>query len=277
MYLWNPGSWWERGFVVGQEQELTLSSTMAIAHRGASALAPENTLAAFITAVEIGVDAIELDVQRTKDGQLVCIHDAHLERTTDGEGMVGDRTLRQIKLLDAGSWFYSPEVRPTWPRYYFEVPTLEEAIEITRERCRLIIELKNPELYPGIEEQVAKVAPEDAIFQSFDVGCVRRMASLVGRQRCFQLWGPRAPLWRRRFEEVTEYAGGICMHHVTVSRRIVAIAHSLGLAVTTYTVNSEREMSRMVSREVDGIISDNPVLLCRRIRERLPQAEEEAS
>src|SRR5919197_4354903 len=94
---------------------------LVVGHRGAMGYAPENTLASFELAVEQGADVVELDVHLSRDGQVVVIHDEQLDRTTDGRGLVGDRTLDELKRLDAGSWFD--------PRFAGQrIPTLHEVL-----------------------------------------------------------------------------------------------------------------------------------------------------
>ena len=137
-----------------------------VAHRGASAYAPENTVPAFRLAADQGADFVEFDLQLTKDRQIVCLHDNSLERTTDveqvfpdrfrkiGEGaqaaqrwMIEDFTLAELKRLDAGSWF-DPKFRAT------RIPTFAETIDALRGRSGLFIELKTPERYEGIERLI---------------------------------------------------------------------------------------------------------------------------
>jgi len=132
---------------------------IVIGHRGASAYAPENTLAAIDKAARLGIGWVENDVQRTKDGELVVIHDDSLQRTTDVEEVfpcrtswdVKDFTAAEIARLDAGSWF---------GRRYAgaRVPTLDEYMRrVEHNHQKLLLEIKNPELYPGIEQQTLKV------------------------------------------------------------------------------------------------------------------------
>lgn len=130
------------------------SMTQIFAHRGSKSNRPENTLAAFAEAVRVGSDGIELDVHRTKDNQLVVIHDETVNRTTNGCGLVRHLTLQQIKMLDAGSWFH--------PSYFREkVATLEEVLQFLEEQHFtgvLNIELKtNRYPYPKIEKQIAEL------------------------------------------------------------------------------------------------------------------------
>ena len=106
-----------------------------IAHRGAAAHAPENTLSAFRIAIEMHADALELDVRQTRDSQLVIMHDADVDRTSDGSGAVSDLSLAEIKALDAGSWFSA--------KYFGErIPTLQEVMDRLDSSTALILELK---------------------------------------------------------------------------------------------------------------------------------------
>lgn len=125
------------------------SEMVNVAHRGASGHASENTMAAFEKAFEMKADFIEIDVQMTRDGRLVAIHDTTVNRTTNGNGFVGDYTLEEIQQLDAGSWFGEEFAGE-------RVPTFEEIIDEYRGKIRILIELKSPELYPGMEEKVAE-------------------------------------------------------------------------------------------------------------------------
>src|ERR1700681_4503232 len=122
-----------------------------VGHRGAMGHRPENTLASFEHALELGADWIELDVHLTRDGALAVIHDESVDRTTDGHGLVRDHSLLELKLLDAGAWF--------GPGFVGErVPTLDEVLEFARARNTVVdIEIKNaPIFYAGIEEAVVR-------------------------------------------------------------------------------------------------------------------------
>jgi glycerophosphoryl diester phosphodiesterase len=119
-----------------------------IAHRGCSSAAPENTMAAFQKAIELGVEGIELDVHQSKDGELVVIHDATLSRTTSGRGYVNDLNWSELQQLDAGSWF---EVEYASER----LPKLEDVLNLLKGRSTVFIEIKQGRKpYPGIEERV---------------------------------------------------------------------------------------------------------------------------
>lgn len=128
---------------------------MIIAHRGASAYAPENTMASFVKAIEMNSDGIELDVHMSKDGAIVVCHDEKVDRTTDGEGFIKDLSLSELKKLDAGSWF-GEEFKGQ------KIPELSEVLELIRDtEIMLNIELKNaPIIYPSIEKKTIDMITE---------------------------------------------------------------------------------------------------------------------
>lgn len=132
-----------------------MKNIINFAHRGASAVCPENTMAAFRKGLELGATGIETDVQMTKDGGLVLIHDETLNRTTSGSGYVKDKTLAEILEVDAGSWF-SPEFKGE------KLPLLEDLLDLLQGRDTVLnIEFKNGTFfYPGMEEKVIAAVRE---------------------------------------------------------------------------------------------------------------------
>lgn len=154
---------------------------LIIAHRGGPDRAPENTLAAFRTAIALGVDGVELDCQRSKDGALVVIHDETVDRTTNGQGKVGDLTLAELQALDAGQG----ERIPT----FHEVLALAQAAGV-----QLVAEIKSPELYPGLEVEMFRAvaaagALDRTIFISFDWEALKRLQAHTGRAQLGALYG----------------------------------------------------------------------------------------
>jgi len=240
------------------------------AHRGASAYAPENTLAAFAVGIEQRADWIESDVQATKDGELVLMHDTTLSRTTDVEQRfpgrspwnVKDFTLAEIKTLDAGSWFSQ--------KYAGEpVPTLKEMVEQVRPtRAGILMELKSPELYPGIEEKVAAefdsfpgyvpaaVAAGRLAVQSFDFDSMKTYKSI-------QPEVPVGLLGTPAYADLDSYtwADQINPHFGSFDAGYVARVHALGMHIHSWTVNDAATMSAVLDRGVDGIITNNPDVL----------------
>ncbi|MFJ8532423.1 glycerophosphodiester phosphodiesterase [Streptomyces sp. NPDC093591] len=244
-----------------------------IAHRGASAYAPENTLAAVDEAAELGVSWVENDVQRTKDGELVVLHDDNLKRTTDVEEVFPDRapwkvkdfTAAEIAHLDAGSWF--------GPAYAGErVPTLEQFMDrVELHHQKLLLEIKNPDLYPGIERQTLKILGNEGwldpdhlagrlIVQSFSTESMRTVHELKPAVKTGFLGTPAVAdlSWYATFVDQ------INPSHSSISADYVASVHEFEgprggpLEVFTWTVN-DADTARLVGRYgVDGIITNSP-------------------
>jgi len=273
----------------------------SIAHRGASAYAPEHTLAAYRLAIEQGADYVEQDLAVTKDGVLICLHDDSLERTTNVEELFPDRavvdavtrqrrwfavdfTLAEIKRLDAGSWFAQAFAGQ-------RVPTWAEAVEAVGTAAGLYPELKSPALYRdrGVDMErlflesfaTLKLATRPAsslILQSFDDLVLRQLArDLPEVPRTFLIEVPDAARWlsERGLQEVGEFATGIGPNKRLLDGRpeIVKAAHEAGLTVTPYTFTSRapgripdvREEMRYYLEElgVDVLFTDNPDLFPR--------------
>lgn len=226
------------------------------AHRGASAHAPENTIAAFGRAVEAGADGIEFDVQLSSDGHPVVIHDETLGRTTNGEGWVKDHTLAQLQALDAsGGREGFAGVR---------IPSLEEVLElIAASGLRANIELKNSEVsYPGMEEAVlaaviAAGLAERTVYSSFSHESVRRLAGLAPIAEVGLIYS--RPLVRPLRTAVS--LGASAVHP---DRRLipgaswVGRAHRRRLQVRAWVANSPRSIRKLIDQGVDGLFTDDP-------------------
>ncbi|MFZ5827721.1 MAG: glycerophosphodiester phosphodiesterase [Bacillota bacterium] len=231
---------------------------LRIAHRGAAGTHPENTMAAFRRAVEIGVDGIEFDVHRTMDGHLVVIHDASVERTTDGSGLVMAMTLEEVQALDAGA--------KKGPEFAGErVPTLRELIRSTSPEVFLFLELKAGSVhYPGIEEELVALLKEEGAMQrtqvsSFDHHALKRLHEIepdlpLGMLFTANLLDPVA---------LAREIGCEALHPAWewVTEEMVEKAHAAGLKVNTWTVNHPFAIARVQVFGVDGIMSDYPELL----------------
>ncbi|MER5384074.1 glycerophosphodiester phosphodiesterase family protein [Streptomyces sp. NPDC002688] len=248
------------------------AAPLVVSHRGASAYAPENTLAAIDRAAELGFDWVENDVQRTRDGQLVVLHDASLARTTDVEEVfpgrspwkVKDFTASEIARLDAGSWFD--------PWFAGErVPTLRAYMErLSRNHQKLVLEIKNPELYPGIERQTLKLLSNEGwldpvhlrdrlIVQSFSAASVRTVHDLrPGITTAFLGTPPLA-----RLPRYAEFADQINPDHTSLSSDYVSAVHALHgphgpMKVFAWTVDDAATARRMAGLGVDGVITNAP-------------------
>lgn len=238
-------------------------SWINIAHRGASGYAPENTIAAFELAFEMGADMLELDVQLSKDGQPVVIHDDSLERTSDGKGQVGALTLSELKRLDAGSWYaasYAGE----------RIPTLEEVLKRFGGRIGLLIELKLPSHYPGLEEKVAEVVKRHAlpglgpgaqasmIVQSGDIGSLRRFHELMPDMPLGVVITNAKDLSVRRLEEYASFARYVNISVKLASRPSIRRIHAAGMKTFVWTIRDMLQVPFLLESRVDGIITDYP-------------------
>ncbi|MFC5835562.1 glycerophosphodiester phosphodiesterase [Nonomuraea insulae] len=238
-----------------------------VAHRGASAYAPENTIAAFELAASQGADMFELDVQETKDHQLVLMHDTTLARTTDAEQVfptlspwnVRDLTLSQIRKLDAGSW-RSGEYKGE------PVPTLDETLSaMSGSELGLLLEVKDPALYPGIESRIAGelrrhsswLAPGRVVVQSFDWGSMRRFDRVLPQVPIGLLGTPTTA----ELPGLAKFADQVNPPYTTLTAAYVQRAHSLGMNVFAWTVDDPDAMLRMLTYRVDGIITNKPDVL----------------
>lgn len=234
---------------------------LVIAHRGASAEAPENTIAAFELALEQGADGIELDLHLSADEHPVVIHDFTLERTTDGAGPVSSLSVRELKRLDAGGW---------WDRRFRgqRVQTLQEILERFRDRARFWVELKGgSRLYPGIEERVVSMLEiydvvDRALVQSFDHDALARIRSLSREIRVGALVA-EAPLESALLG--AGVANAICPGADVVTESLLTEIRRAGLECYVWTVNEPALMDRLVSWSVNGIITDRPGVLRARL------------
>ena len=243
---------------------MTPKRPLVIAHRGASAYAPENTLAAFELAVLQGADMLEFDLHLSSDDQPVIIHDDTLERTTTGTGPVRHLSLRELKRLDAGSWrghaFRGQRLQ-----------SLQEVLERFRERVGFAVELKaGSSRYPGIEDRVVSLLEiydvvERAIVLSFDfVALAAVRARNAGVRRVALIEGVRVP--ENITAVVPEGTTAVGLSARLVTERRVHAARRAGLDLYVFTVNDPARMGRLIDWEVTGIITDTPDVLRRHLR-----------
>jgi len=236
--------------------------TLNIAHRGASGHAPENTLAAFVLAADMGADAIELDVHLSADGEVVVIHNDTVEATTDGSGRVSHMTRRELQALDAGSWFD--------PRYAGErIPTLQEVFEAVGHRVAINIEIKVEAGYHPVEQEAETVRLIE------DGGMVDRVIvssfSPLSLRRVYRL-NPRIPLGflhargEPRFLPALLHQfyapfAALHPHFRLVDEPYLAAARRRGQRVNAWTVNDAQDMRALRDLGVDGIITNYPDML----------------
>lgn len=242
----------------------TSKHTLNIAHRGASGYAPENTMAAFDKALEMKADYIEIDVQLSKDGEVVLMHDAMVDRTTDGSGRIDAFTLEELRQLDAGNWF--------GPQFAGEqIPTLEEVLDAYRGKIGILIEIKNASQHPGIEEKIAGALEErnmdkpnngKIIVQSFDHGSIARFNALLPNVDTGVLVGYDAEgISDAQLAQFSTYADYVNPNHQMVDAGLVSRIHDYGMQIAPYTINDQSRINELMDYGVDGIISDYPDLV----------------
>jgi len=231
-----------------------------IAHRGASGkgLAPENTLAACERAIQLGVDALEIDVHATADGHIVVLHDASLDRTTSGKGLVRQLTLEQVRKADAGSW---------WGEAFRgeKVPTLQEVLELARHRVLVLVEIKAD----GIAERTLQIcadmrAEDQVVVQSFNPQTVHRIKLLDPGMPASLLIGklpaspPRLRARRLARQLLQTGANALSIWHASLTPAFFEELRKRGISVWAWTVDEEIVMRDLVLQGIQGIITNYP-------------------
>jgi len=226
--------------------------TMVIAHRGASADAPENTLAAMELAISKGADWVEIDVQETRDGEVVVIHDSDLKKIGGSGLKVFESTLAELQSVDIGSW-----KDPSFSDQ--RIPTLKQLLELCKDRINVVIELKYYGREERLEERVASIVEaagvqDQIIIMSLSYPGIQKMKSL-------------RPEWRIgllasvSIGDITRLdADFFAVNANFASRAFIKHVHSRGKKLMVWTVNDAISMSAMMSKGVDGIITDKPQL-----------------
>lgn len=238
-----------------------LDRPLNFAHRGASHETPENTLVAFLLAADLGADGIEFDVQITKDGEVVVIHNLTLEATTNGHGQVGAKTLAELSELDAGGWF-----DPVFAGQ--RIPTLQQVIEAVGHRLLLNIELKSVSPRDdGLAQAVVRAVEENhlldqVVISSFNPFPLRRVKQLNPWIPVGLLYAAGMPFFMRRpWARHLINPQALHPHHSLVDGQYLRWSRDRGYRVHTWTVDDPGEMWRLARRGVDLIITNRPELL----------------
>jgi len=228
---------------------------MRIAHRGASGdgLAPENTLAAVEMALEIGVDLVEVDVQVTADGHAVIIHDRAVDRTTDGRSFIDTLSLADVKALDAGNDTFKKE----------RVPTLEECIDLVKNRALLLIEAKTEEAAERTVTVVRSMrAQSRVVIQSFQASHLRAVKALDRRiPTAFLMTGGEAVMRRRTSvarRVLRAGANSLSLQYRAVRPDLIETFLMRAMGFWVWTVDEEEDMRDMIRMGVGGIITNYP-------------------
>lgn len=218
---------------------------LRIGHRGARAYEPENTLRSFRKAIELGVDAVELDVRRTKDNEIVVIHDAEIDRTTNGKGLVSELTLKEIKQLvtEKGE----------------KIPTLEEALDYLDKKVKILIELKETDLENTVINLIQEKGLEkNVIIVSFLEEALRRVRDLNDEVETGLIYARHKNPIKAALELRANYL--LPLYRFTHTANIQK-AHENGIKVIVWTINKQEEVLEYVKKGVDGIASDKPDIL----------------
>ena len=252
-------------FILFLFMSIVQSQPYIIAHRGFSGFYPENTKASILAALEQKVDMIEIDIQETKDGRLVVIHDKTINRTTNGKGLIKELNLADIKKYDAGSWYdkkFNEE----------RILTLEEVIEIVDSKAKLLIEIKETsDYYPGIENKLVSLirqynAQKWCLIQAFDTDIIKNVKNLaddilvykliVFKMRYFPIFFDT----KIRFGNLKqfEFTEGINPNFKFASKHYVNKVHKLGKQVFCWTVNDVNSYNRLKKIGVNGVITNFP-------------------
>jgi glycerophosphoryl diester phosphodiesterase len=226
-----------------------------IAHRGASGSAPENTLAAFEKAIEIGVDAVELDLHGTADGEVVVIHDTSLDRTTNHCGRINQTILETIKRADAGGWFASEFVGE-------RVPTLVEALECIAKKTIAVLEIKDPLIAEAVVAIIRETHAQDlTVIISFHTAVLQTVRSLEPRIPTGWLIGDHnnhaSPV------QLCQQLGKLGSNLLNVNHQLITAEFAYevqrrGIALWCWTVDDISRMREMKAFGVQGITSNHP-------------------
>ncbi|MFW5869128.1 MAG: glycerophosphodiester phosphodiesterase [Armatimonadota bacterium] len=232
-------------------------SPLVCAHRGRSGVYPENTMVAFEAAIDVGADFIELDVRRTADGEIVCIHDATVDRTTDGSGEVSEMTLAEVQEVDAGVWLGDEHAGA-------RVPLLRDVLEQIAPRLVVDIEIKQR----GIADQVARIVQETGALRratviSFDLDDLRVAKDTVPSLACGLITSrPDDDDVAREHLLIASAlecgANFISCSHRAITRTLVRECHLAGLLLMAWTMDAEEDLQRMIEMQVDALVTNYP-------------------
>jgi glycerophosphoryl diester phosphodiesterase len=218
---------------------------LLVGHRGASAYEPENTLRSFRAAVDLGANAVELDIRATRDGKLVVIHDSKVNRTTNGKGKVAKLTLSEIRKLDAGM-----EER---------IPTLQDTVAWAKGRVTLLVEFKEP----GLEAKAVRIfrGNKDILAISFFATVLEELKRLNPKIETGLLFDSKP----KNLDEFLSACQELGIHWILgkakfINRKLVDKAHKKGLRVLAWTLDKKRSLKKYIGLGLDGVTSNRPDL-----------------
>lgn len=232
-----------------------MGSWIRIAHRGASGSAPENTLTAFKKALEIGVDAVELDLHGTADGEIVVIHDSTLDRTTDLHGHINEITLETIRSADAGAWFDAEFAGEP-------VPTLTEALACIGKETIAVLEIKDPRIAEAVVAKIHETNTLDlTVVISFHPAVLQTIRALEPRMATGWLIGAGnkhvSPI--KLCQQLGELGSNLLnVNHELITAEFAYEVRRRGVALWCWTVDDTARMCEMQRVGVQGITSNYP-------------------
>lgn len=241
-----------------------------IAHRGANRFAPQNTLPAFSKAIELNSDGVETDIHITADGHFVLCHNGSVEKTSNGKGRIPDLTLKELKALDFGSRFGNGFVN-------IPIPTLDEFLQLMKKSASTLnIELKpqknkSLDFVEKVIDKVKEYGLEERLFiSSFDRRILERVKSVDPAVKTGYLYPAMGEIVRRWLVSPVALARSsgvdfLLPHQSYVSRAFIKKAHDAGLRVAVWTVNKTETAEKLMNWGADGIITDCPDIIKRKI------------
>lgn len=247
-------------------RDSTLAGKITItAHRGAGGMAPENTLAAIAKGLESGADRVEVDVRQTKDNVIVCMHDADIDRTTDGKGFVGELTYNQLVKYSAGIKFSKKYIAE-------KIPTLDQALSLVDGKATLVIEIKgNNKIYQGIEKRVVGLirlhnAKDWTVVHSFEDSVLINIHILDKDIKLHKLLVADFPFLKLIYDNTLKvtsldyynFVDEFSIFYPFATKRLIKRVHALNKKINVWTVNDSLKINRLINLGIDGIITDYP-------------------
>jgi len=246
------------GFVACQSDHF--KKVLVTAHRGASGLAPENTMVSVLLSMKMGADFSEIDVQETADGELILMHDDSLRRTTNKKAAVWKQDLVDLKGVDAGSWFSDEFANEP-------IPTLRSIIDSVKGKMKLNIELKLNGHQEKLAERTVSLTEEknfisQCIVTSFDRETIRKVKELNPNIKTGYILGkmPKEDIWSAEFDLLS-------VNQKLVTQKLIDEAHQHGKEVHVWTVNKANKMRELIDLGVDNIITNYPNVLIEILKE----------
>ncbi|MBD7938134.1 glycerophosphodiester phosphodiesterase [Cytobacillus sp. Sa5YUA1] len=233
-------------------------SFQKIAHRGAAGICPENTMIAFERALQLGADMIELDIQLTKDQQIVVIHDATIDRTTNGTGKVSDYTYEELCQFDAGSWFSKTFQGE-------KIPLLKDVLDKFYNQLGILIELKKPEKNPGIESLLNSLlmpySTDSIIIQSFNLDSLRKIKKLMPSVKIAVL--VNYPLQIKDIKRIAQEFEYVSLKWTMVNKKVMSALKQAQLRTIIWTINTKKQLDSVRCWDIDAIVTDHLQLLAK--------------